>query len=676
MNKHTSHILLVSIILALTLVLIPSDILASSQRNVTKNYLMVFHACDTTGGADCHDPRNHQVYLAQSDDGAEWDLAPGWEPFPGSVPDVIRRGDTLYIYTPDQLVRYHLEDSSIEPPVKVKISGLDNGFVDPSLTLDEDGHLVLFFLYGQPGMDPAGCAADEESCLRQIGSATEVDGSDGEQFTLDEGQRVAMTIKSSSQVKSFSDPDIFFDGDQYVLYISHGAWVSVWVSKELHGDFVIEPSLPQSMLTMGEGGVPAGHFDPISEQYWTFVHTDQAGQTIIRRATHANFQQNLSDYSFKTVLTGENVRLGKNYSVASPGFAVNEPGYARESAGQKNPPQDGSAEQHIPEFNPFEEMTTEQEACLREAWGEQVFDEITNFKRPPTFEEETVLQECLGDAFRPPGEHGELGPGGQNGGHNPFTDQTYYATSADGLTWNDGILLADKASVPDVMRTSDGMLWAYWVDFTHMTGPNMERIGIAHSMDNGANWERLGNANFTGLGDIVPVDPDAFELPDGRIRLYFYDITVRQLEHPIYSAISVDGINFTLEEGVRLMMDEIYDPDVIQLPDGSYRMYVNAMDILSASSSDGLAFTPDEGVRVSNGAVPGSIVMPDGSIRMYNCAGGISAYESQDGLNFTLLQQGVIRDTSGEGQILCDPSVTAIEGGYLIVYKVNPGNKP
>lgn len=329
-----------------------------------------------------------------------------------------------------------------------------------------------------------------------------------------------------------------------------------------------------------------------------------------------------------------------------------------------------------PEFNPFENLTPEMESCLKEAWGEEIFNEITTFQRPPSFDEEPALQECLGDEFKPPHD-GPGGPGGPEGmpesGHNPFTDQVYYATSSDGLNWSEGILLAEKASVPDVIRTSDGTLWAYWVDFSFMTGPNMEQIGIARSNDEGLSWQRLENAVFSGLGEIVPVDPDVFELPDGRLRMYFYDIAVRQLEHPIYSAISEDGIHFKLEEGVRVVMDNIYDPDVILLPDGSYRMYINGMDILSASSSDGLEFTPDEGVRVEQGAVPGSIVMPDGSIRMYNCAQGISVYESQDGLNFDLLKEGLIRPEPGQRQILCDPSVAALDNGYLLVYKLNPG---
>jgi len=76
----------------------PEDVALNLE--ITAPYLMAFHACDTSAGIDCNMPMNHKVYLAQSEDGVNWSLVPGWQPFQGSVPDVIRRGDTLYIYTP------------------------------------------------------------------------------------------------------------------------------------------------------------------------------------------------------------------------------------------------------------------------------------------------------------------------------------------------------------------------------------------------------------------------------------------------------------------------------------------------------------------------------------------------------------------------------------------------
>ncbi|MEW6717669.1 MAG: hypothetical protein AB1345_09220 [Chloroflexota bacterium] len=614
-------------------------------------YVMAFLGCDIAAGKDCHDPRNHTVYLAQSDDGLNWSLIPDWEPRPGSVPDVIQRGDTLYVYYAgpgqSELVRYHLDTNTIEPPTGVTINAeLPAGFTDPSLFVDEQGRLVLFFLYGQRGVDPAACAPEETSCVRKIGSATEVEGSDGAIFDLDEGDRISVTLGPNATFRSASDPDIFFDGKQYILYLSHGQSTSVWVSNDLHGEYVQVTSFPPALLTVNTGGVASGHYDKDNQQYWIYAHVEKNNRSVIRRAVYNDFSRDLYDMDFVEVITGQGIGLGDTFSVGSPGFAVNI---------QSVPPQHAG-----PEINPFAEMTPEQETCLREAWGEEAFTAITTFQRPPTKDEEPAMFDCLG--FAP----------GQAGGHDPTGDQVYFATSTDGLNWTEGTLLAEAASVPDVIRTSKGEIWAYWVDFSSFTGANTEKISVARSRD-GLTWEMLGNVQFTGLGSIVPVDPDVIELPDGRLRMYFYDIAVAQGEHPIYSALSNDGINFTLEAGVRFTLSDIYDPDVLRLPDGKYRMYLNRGGaIASASSQDGLTFTEDAGNRLEEGSVPGSIILPDGKVRMYVCKEGISLYESQDGLNFDLLKAGVIHLLPGQNGILCDPAVASTPTGFLMAYKFRP----
>jgi arylsulfatase A-like enzyme/dienelactone hydrolase len=255
--------------------------------------------------------------------------------------------------------------------------------------------------------------------------------------------------------------------------------------------------------------------------------------------------------------------------------------------------------------------------------------------------------------------------------HQPqvLRDRVFFTTSPDGLTWGPATLLSEKASVPDLLRTSQGVYWAYWVDFSNFTAPRTEKIAVARSAD-GRTWEKLGTVQFKNLGSRVPVDPDVIELPDGRLRMYFYDITQDRGEHPIYSAISSDGLHYDLEPGIRFTLERIFDPDVIKLKDGRYRMYLNNEGrIISATSADGLSFVLDPGVRVERGGVPGAIVLNDGSVRLYGC--GISAYKSADGLNFSFERETNIRATPPA--IVCDPAVTATPDGYLMVYKYNPG---
>lgn len=285
---------------------------------ITGAYLMAFHACDTAR-ANCRDPRNHQVYLAESHDGTSWSLVPGWTPFPGSVPDVIRRGNTLYIFTAsNEVARYRLSTGTLEKPIKVSIPDLPGGFVDPSLIVDDQGQLVLFFLYGQPGSDPAGCPAGQSTCVKRFGSATEVTGSDGTEFTLDDGDRATVTLGASGPLRSASDPDIFFDGTQYVMYLSHGPSISVWTSANLRGTYT-----KLTDLANNTGGVPSGYFDATTRTYWTYSHTVKDGIAVIRRAVHSDFSRPLSESDWVTVLTGPSVGLTATTNVESPGFAVN-----------------------------------------------------------------------------------------------------------------------------------------------------------------------------------------------------------------------------------------------------------------------------------------------------------------------------------------------------------------
>ncbi|HFC08967.1 MAG TPA: hypothetical protein ENJ54_03775 [Chloroflexi bacterium] len=289
----------------------PRDITLHLQ--ITQPYLMAFHACDTAQSA-CDTPSTHHVYLAQSADGVAWQLVPGWQPFSGSVPDLIRRGDTLYIYTPGAVTRYHFDTGVLEATQRVTVEGLPQGFVDPSLMLDDQGRLVLFFVQGVIGGDPGGCNG-EAQCERTVRSAVEVSGSDGTRFQPVEGARVTVTVGQGQAFRSLSDPDVFSDGQRMVLLTSHGLSVQAWESPNLHGAYSLI-----SVLSRGQGGVPSGYYDPQSQRYWIYVHYSPNLQTptVIRLARVPGLKRSLSASDFVTVFSGQSIGLGSTWAVASP----------------------------------------------------------------------------------------------------------------------------------------------------------------------------------------------------------------------------------------------------------------------------------------------------------------------------------------------------------------------
>ena len=290
---------------------------------ISGKYLLAFHACNVQV-ADCNNFNNHVTYLGQSSDGTNWTAVPGYPSQRGSVPDVVRRGRKLYIYNPGSVRRFDLDSGIWEPPVTVTIKTSDGSpelFVDPSLIVDESGSIVIFYMLGQIGSDPATCGG-LSSCTKVFHSATEVSGSDGARFTVDPGARANIQISGN---QTASDPDIFAGASGYVLYISKGQSIQVLTSPTLKGTYTDVPGLPGGMLTSGtSGGIPSGHYDSVSGKYWTYVARSQVGGVeVIRQAIHDRIDTPLADSAFNTTLSGSSFPgLGASYSVGSPGFAV------------------------------------------------------------------------------------------------------------------------------------------------------------------------------------------------------------------------------------------------------------------------------------------------------------------------------------------------------------------
>jgi len=288
--------------------------LSSPIQNVTpptQRLLMAFHGC-AEGATDCNNPVNHRIYLAQSENGAQWSLVPGWTPLRGSVPDVFRRGDTAYVISTGGVARVNMTTGSVTVE-EVSVRGGDL-YVDPSLAQLPDGRLVMFYLPGIIGQDPARCAPGESSCVKSIKSAVEVPGSQGTEFIPDPGVRVQEAITQGS----FSDPDVFFNGSSWVLYVSKGASMDAYTSSELLGSYA-----PSGPVSAGDGGVGSG-IEASPGQVQTFVHSSRIASSFIKRGVSATGITLIGD--FATVLSGGDVGLS-DY-VASPGVAVNTAGLA------------------------------------------------------------------------------------------------------------------------------------------------------------------------------------------------------------------------------------------------------------------------------------------------------------------------------------------------------------
>jgi len=150
--------------------------------------------------------------------------------------------------------------------------------------------------------------------VREIKSAVEVAGSDGTKFELDAGARVTETITSGA----FSDPDIFYNGTEWVLYVSRGPSVHAYTSSSIQGSYTF-----RGIVSNNLGGVPAG-LQLADGSIATYVHTSSGASTEIRRATSATGVAAIA--SFHTTVTAQSMGLGSH--AESPGLALNAAGIA------------------------------------------------------------------------------------------------------------------------------------------------------------------------------------------------------------------------------------------------------------------------------------------------------------------------------------------------------------
>ena len=120
-------------------------------------------------------------------------------------------------------------------------------------------------------------------------------------------------------------------------------------------------------------------------------------------------------------------------------------------------------------------------------------------------------------------------------------------------------------------------------------------------------------AGWTASRSVVPgrfADAEVFQLPDGRYRmLYGTESEVSADKFGIYSSVSRDGVSWTPEG--RVLAGKYSGADVVRLPSGGYRLYVNGpvsttpepgmppvIGLVSYTSPDGAAWEREPGVRI------------------------------------------------------------------------------
>lgn len=165
--------------------------------------------------------------------------------------------------------------------------------------------------------------------------------------------------------------------------------------------------------------------------------------------------------------------------------------------------------------------------------------------------------------------------------------------------------------MPEVFKFPDGVYRLY---FNRSEGPGQDSIAYAESLD-AVTWEFKGTI-FTSDSDpaapfYIMGGPRLVALPNGQYRMYFRAAPAHTQGTPplyqTYSALSPDGVNFTLEAGVRISIAPA-DPNspfslaghgaFFTLPDGTFGTILSAdpvgvrgpSDLFLGFSKDGLTW--------------------------------------------------------------------------------------
>ena len=201
--------------------------------------------------------------------------------------------------------------------------------------------------------------------------------------------------------------------------------------------------------------------------------------------------------------------------------------------------------------------------------------------------------------------------------------------------------------------------------------------------DGGQAW----TTNFSPVENMSTkggVDPEAFVGVDGKVWIYYFgsnntrgDPARDQPDNTwrILLAKSDDSGATFIETGISYKENKgLTDPFVLQLSDGSYRLYISrGAGVFSAISKDGKYFSVENGVRVRDGrgGVPGALKLDDGSIVIFVCRrDGIYRAVSEDGLDFDDFELAL---EAPDEKMICDPSPEKIKKDlFVMAYKEKP----
>jgi hypothetical protein len=256
----------------------------------------------------------------------------------------------------------------------------------------------------------------------------------------------------------------------------------------------------------------------------------------------------------------------------------------------------------------------------------------------------------------------------------PWNHDLVLYRSADGAAFGSPDTFVERAGVPSVIRDAAGRLVAVFQWFPFDNKDAFDRVAVAFSTDDGQTWSAPRQIQVAGLpGNLQrPFDPTIVQLPDGRYRLYYTSNERGGTARPaIYSAVSSDAITFEFESGVRFAPAAgTVDAAVVWFQGAwhlfSHNQQANTGTGYHAVSPDGLSFTQLADVSIGAGRQwIGNALALDGKLRYFGSGrDGLWSASSLDGSAWTL--DAPLDLQNG------DPSAVILPSGEYLLVAVGP----
>ena len=217
----------------------------------------------------------------------------------------------------------------------------------------------------------------------------------------------------------------------------------------------------------------------------------------------------------------------------------------------------------------------------------------------------------------------------------PWNLQLRVARSSNGgRTFTDsGEVVTDQGGVPNLLVDDSGVLRVYYNAWQN--GENFPAVAMRKATATGG-WV-YKKLSLEGAPKFA--DPHVLQLDDGSYRMYYGRKINGSSTESFYSATSTDGIHFTPDTGCRFDPGKACEAPMVLETDDGYLLMAGPLGQYALTSSDGLTFKQDTKRTVGQSFMPfAGVELPSGGYRIFGAMGkgnARTAY-SKDGKSWTL----------------------------------------